>query len=157
MGLRLPVAWLWPICRYPFNQIDLTVMVSETSEDVKNRLRALLQEYVVCQGCYIEELRQGNLDKLQEWTEKVCWSLRLFKQLFAKLGSSGVNGAERAELLAVFDRIRSQEEELKQLTAVKHNQLALQIPKLRRGKMALQGYAGCHYQAGKMRFLSSRG
>jgi len=115
-----------------------------------------LRQYDVRLGRYIMELRRGNLANIQEWSENANWAQGLFRQLFAEVNPADIGLEGRAELIAIFDRVRSDEETLKELMAGKLKQMSSQIPRLRKGKAVLQGYA-VRGNIGNARFLSSRG
>lgn len=93
---------------------------------------------------------------IQEWSENANWAQGLFRQLFAEVNPADIGLEGRAELIAIFDRVRSDEETLKELMAGKLKQMSSQIPRLRKGKAVLQGYA-VRGNIGNARFLSSRG
>jgi len=125
----------------------------------KDRLDILKLELRRCaarQGRCIAGLQCGELGKLQEWAGDAQRSLDLFKQLFTGITPLGPEGKRRAELLTIFELIKSQGKELQKLSAVQSQRIAAEISRLRRGKMALQGYTARH-QANAVKFLSGSG
>ncbi len=130
--------------------------MNESREKEEIQLVLALRQYDVRLGRYIMELRRGNLADVQEWSKSANWAQGLFRQLFAEVTPADIGQEGRRELIAIFDRVRCNEETLKELMTGKLKQMSSQIPRLRKGKAVLQGYA-VRGNIGKARFLSSRG
>jgi hypothetical protein len=125
------------------------------SENKEILLINALQQYAARQGKYIKYFRRGDLDKLPEWTEDARWSLNSFKQLFHESPLAEIAAERRHDIVTVFELIGRQEKELKKLASHQFQHMAVQIPRLRRGKMALHGYL--NQSTRSTRFLSSSG
>ncbi len=130
-------------------------MKDEKCQDEGDLLHRALLEYADSQQHYLEGMRRGDTAKLKEWTEDVYRSEIFLKQIFVKVGKSYLNENKRIGLCRIFAKIRRQSDELRKLMVAKSQQMAAEIPRLRRGKMALQGYSLAN-NAGQV-FLSSKG
>lgn len=131
-------------------------MRPQNGKDVESELFRAIDQYSARQESYLKDFRAGNLDKIKEWTEQVQWTFGLLRQLFTEVAVAELSDGSRIKLLNALQLVITQGEELMILASRRRRQLATLLPRMRKGKTALQGYS-VFRQDREVRFLSSTG
>ncbi|VAW41728.1 hypothetical protein MNBD_DELTA03-47, partial [hydrothermal vent metagenome] len=115
----------------------------------------VLEQFIGSQRNYITALKDRNYESLPDWPLEMSRFQAVLKRLFSALDQK-MTQAVREQLEVLIALAVSQADEIAALGSRRHKELALSLPRLRRGKSALRGYGNLAGQR-PAEFLSSSG
>ncbi len=116
----------------------------------------VLEQFIGRQRDYIKALKDRDYDSLLEWPLEMSRFRAIFKRLITALEQKMMTPAVREQLEVLIALTVSQADEIVALGSRRHKEMALSLPRLRRGRSALRGYGNLTVQR-PAEFLSSSG
>jgi len=116
----------------------------------------ILEQFVGRQRDYITALKDRDYDSLLDWPLEMGRFQAIFKRLLGALDPEMMIPAVREQLEILIGLTISQADEIAVLGSRRHKELALSLPRLRRGRSVLRGYGNLTVQR-PAEFLSSSG
>ncbi len=129
--------------------------MEEWDKDIKAVVEAL-EQFIGRQRDYITALKNCEYESLLNWPLEISRFQIIFERLMPALGPKMVAVADREQLELLIALAVSQADEIVLLSKRRHQELAVSLPRLRRGISALRGYGNLAVQR-PAEFLSSSG
>ncbi len=116
----------------------------------------VLEQFIGRQRDYITALKDRDYGSLLDWPLEMNRFQAVFKRLISALDPAMLVPALKEQLEVLIMLAVSQADEIAALGSRRHKELALALPRLRRGRSALRGYGNLTVQR-PAEFLSSSG
>ncbi len=129
--------------------------MAEQDKDVA-AVMAVLEQFIGRQRDYITALKGRDYESLLDWPLEMSRFQAIFKRLITALDPKMMIPAVREQLEVLIGLAVSLADEIVVLGSRRHKEMALSLPRLRRGRSALRGYGNLAVQR-QAEFLSSSG
>ncbi len=129
--------------------------MAERGKEVVAVMEAL-EQFIGRQRDYITALKDRDYESLLDWPLEMSRFQAIFKRLMIALDPKMMSPAVREPLEVLIMLAVSQADEIAALGSRRHKELALSLPRLRRGRSALRGYGNLTAQR-SVGFLSRSG
>ncbi|MFW8602066.1 hypothetical protein ACOHYD_11380 [Desulfobacterota bacterium M19] len=129
--------------------------MAERGEEV-TAVVEVLEQFIGRQRDYIAALKDRDYGSILDWPLEMSRFQAILKRLISAIDPGMMIPAAREQLKALIELALSQAAEIAVLGGRRHKELALSLPRLRRGRSALRGYGNLTAQR-PAEFLSGSG